>query len=152
MCSDVQGSSCGRPRIHIRSRLRQQPHTDLPSRWNIPSGFRMLGIRGWGVQRIGRDRCNVQWQYSSMRQREPPNSSFLNTPAGMRFVRFNKILCSPKLKWLSHFKTFFVLPSLFLKHILSKHFQLHLTMFAFFWFVFNFVPLPVSKFDKNRRH
>ncbi|XP_021928085.1 RING finger protein nhl-1 isoform X2 [Zootermopsis nevadensis] len=77
----VQRSSSGRPRLHIRSRLGQQPHTDLPSRWNISSGVRMLGIRGWGIQGTGRDRCHVQWQHSSLRQREPPHSSFLTAPA-----------------------------------------------------------------------
>lgn len=105
MYCNTQRSSSGRPRLHIRSRLGQQPHTDLPSRWNISSGVRMLGIRGWGIQGTGRDRCHVQWQHSSLRQREPPHSSFLTAPATNRFViSLTKPFSSKNLKFINYIK------------------------------------------------
>ena len=84
--SNVQRSSSGRPGIHFRGRLRQQPHTNLSSRWDIPTGIRMLGIRRRGVQGTGGDRCHVQWQHFGMRQRESSHTSLLNAPATNRFV------------------------------------------------------------------
>lgn len=105
MCSNEQRSSSGRSGLHIRGRLRQQPHTDLPSRWNISSGIRMLGIRGWRVQGTGRDRRHVQWQHSSMRQREPPHSSFLNASPTNRFVTLTKAFYTKNLKLLSDLET-----------------------------------------------
>lgn len=145
MHSVVQRSSCGRPRIYIRGRLRQQSHTDLPSRWDIPPGFRMLGIRGRGVQRIGRDRCHVQWQYSSMRQREPPHSSFLNTPAASRFVRLSKVIFL-KLKLKNHFKTFDLHFLLCFWNMLFPSLASYTRQcFHFVWFVF-MSPPPLSQF------
>ncbi|XP_069677939.1 RING finger protein nhl-1 isoform X5 [Periplaneta americana] len=76
----LERSGRGRPRVHIRSRLGQQPHTDLPSRWDIPSGVRMLGVRGRGVQGTGRDSSHVQWQHPSVRQGESSHTSVLSSP------------------------------------------------------------------------
>jgi len=101
MYFNVQRSGSGWPRLHIRGRLRQQPHTNLPSRRDIPSGIWMLGIRGWRIQGTGRDCCHVQWQHSSMWQREPPHSSVLSAPTAKtnRFVTFTVAFSSHHLIW-----------------------------------------------------
>jgi hypothetical protein len=146
----MQRSSCGRPRIHIRGRLRQQPNTDLPSRRDIPSGFRMLGIRGRRVQRIGRDRCHVQRQYSSMRQREPSHSSFLNTPTGKRSVKLTEVISWQKLELICHFNIFV---SYFLLHFWNTFLP---SLSSYSWQYFHFLWIAImccfliSKFAINR--
>ncbi|PSN52645.1 hypothetical protein C0J52_08819 [Blattella germanica] len=81
---DIKGGSSGRPRLHLRSGLRQQPNPNLPPRRDIPSSVRMLGIRGRGVQRLGRHSSHVQRQHLSVRPGEPSHSSLLNTATPTR--------------------------------------------------------------------
>lgn len=72
-----QGSSCGRPRVHHRRRLGQQPDTDLQPGQQLPEGVRVLGVGRRGVQGSGGSGSHVQREHTSVRPGEPQTSSVL---------------------------------------------------------------------------
>ncbi|XP_075237068.1 tripartite motif containing protein thin isoform X2 [Lycorma delicatula] len=77
--SSASGSGSGRSGLHICRRFRQQSDTDIPTRRSVPESFRMLGIRGRGIQGTGGSSSYVQREYPSVRPGKSSHPSFLRS-------------------------------------------------------------------------
>ncbi|XP_049958896.1 RING finger protein nhl-1 isoform X1 [Schistocerca serialis cubense] len=84
----TEGRRSGRPGLHLRGGLRQQPHPNIQPRRHIPESIRLLGIRGRGVQRTGGYSSYIQRQHPGVRSREPSHTGVLSSAANKR-LNFN---------------------------------------------------------------